>query len=424
MRFPKLLRLCASVLALLSLAACASLYANSAPTPQSTAAELGEASTPQPTTASGATVLTVWLPPQFDAAGGDLAATILQDRLAQFSEQNPQVRVETRVKAESGPGGLMDALLNAQTAAPLALPDLVLLPNSLLPLVAEAGVIHAQDRFADALEDDDWYPFGQQMAVAEGGTYGLPFATDALVVAHRTTAISQVPSSWNSLLNTRIALGFAAGDENATMTIAELLSLREAEATGFAPSEDDLSAVFDLYANGQARQVFPFWLTQYQTQDQTWQALTEGQFPMASAWSQRVFSNRLSEISGALMPTMNGRPFALVRGWVWAVTAPNAENATLAAELAEFLVSPEFLAQYSAAASLLPPRASSLAAWTPGPNQALANQIVVNAVPVPDQTTLDTWGPALQAAVIGLLKQELSPAEAVQSVLAAVSSSQ
>lgn len=368
-------------------------------------------------------MLIVWLPPNFDPAGGDLAATMLQERLALFSDQHPQVRVETRVKAESGPGGLLDSLLNAQTAAPLALPDLVLIPGSLLPLAVQSGVLQAHSSFAQELESEDWYPFAQSLASYDTDTFGMPFAADAFITGYRSTAISQVPPSWNNLLNTRVALGFAAADPNANFTIAQLLALKaEDSPAGFDPSEADLRAVFELYGDGQARQVFPFWLTQYQNTDQTWQAFTEGQLPMVGAWSNQVFSNRLTEISGASMPTLNGRPFAMMRGWLWSVTTPDSERAALAGELAIFLANPEFLAQYSAAASLLPPRPSSLAAWTPDAKQALASQIIVNAVAMPDQATLDKWGPVLQQAVVAILKQESTPIEAVALVLATLAS--
>lgn len=402
------------------LSACAGLYANGAATPAPTTGVGDTTGAPQATEeTAGAIVLSIWLPPSFDPAGGDLAATMLQDRLAQFSEQHPQVRVEARVKAESGPGGLLDALLNAQQAAPLALPDLVLLPGALLPAAAQSGVLQAQEAFAEALDSDDWYPFAKQMANIENDIYGLPFAADAFIVGHRTTAISQVPSNWNTLLNTRIGLGFAAADPQANFTIAQLLALKgEDNAPGFEPSEADLRAVFELYGDGQARQVFPFWLTQYENPDQTWQAFTEGRLPMVAAWSSRVFSDRLTEVNGAPMPTQNGRAFAMMRAWLWAITATDPERSELATELADFLTTPEFLAQYTAAANLLPPRPSSLAAWTPDANQALASQIIADAVPVPDQATQDRWGAALSQAVIAILKQEATPVEAVEMVLA------
>ena len=85
--------------------------------------------------------LTIWLPPQFDPAGGTAASSILADRLAEYNRQNRQIQIETRIKADEGLGGMLDSLLTAQQAAPLALPDFVLLPSGLLPAVAESGII-------------------------------------------------------------------------------------------------------------------------------------------------------------------------------------------------------------------------------------------------------------------------------------------
>lgn len=416
----KMTQRAALCLAMLLLAGCASLYANSAPTatPAANGPTLG---TTQPTEEASRTItLTLWLPPSFDPAGGSLAAGLLQSRLDEFSEQHPQILVLTRIKDETGPGGLLESLTSAQQAAPLALPDVTLMPSSLLPLAARAGIVHAQDAFAEELENEDWYPFAVEMSSVEGEVYGLPFAADALVTAHRSTAISQVPPNWLRLLDTRIAMGFAAADPQARFTLAELLSFGAADSEEFDISEDSLIEVFDFYATGQARGVFPFWLTQYQSNEQTWQAFLEGRLPMVTTWTSQLFANRQSEISGAPIPTQDGQPFSVVRGWAFTITTADAERAELAVELVDFLATPEFLAQYSAVAALLPPRPSSLAAWTPDANQALASQIVTVAVPLPDQDILDRWGEALSPAVVALLKQEATPAEALDSVRAAL----
>lgn len=406
------------IISALLLAGCASLpgggSASATPTVSTSAV-----STPQPTPASeGALTLTIWLPPSFDPASGSLAAGVLLTRLDEFTSQHPQVVINIRIKQESGAGGLLESLVRAKQAAPLALPDLVLAPGGLLLQAARAGVVYPQETLAAQLEGDDWYPFGVQLASVGGKSYGLPFAADALVTAHRSTAISQVPPNWLRLMDTRIAMGFAAADPLARFTLVQLLSLQASDEAeeGFDIPPGDLLEVFDFYSTGQARGVFPFWLTQYQSNEQTWQAFTEGRLPMVTAWTSRLFVTHQSEISGAPIPTQNGRPFTLVRGWVWAVTTPNTERANLAAELIEFLSTPEFLAQYSASAGLLPARPSSLAAWAPGANQALASQIVADAMALPDDETLQRWGTALTETVVALLKQEVTPLDAVENV--------
>jgi ABC-type glycerol-3-phosphate transport system substrate-binding protein len=351
---------------------------------------------------------------------------MLQSRLGEFSEQHPQVRINTRVKAEAGAGGLLDSLLSAQQAAPLALPDLALLPGSLLPLAAEANVLQPIAAVSDALNSDDWYPFAKQIVSWQSEDYGLPFVGDALVLAYRSTAVPSAPANWQQLLAARNSLGFAAADPQALFILMQLLSLQSDQepSANFVVSTEDLTDVFEFLADGQAQEVFPYWLNQYQNSDQTWQAFTEGSLPMTVAWTSQVFANQQSEIVGTPLPTRDGKPFTVLRGWVWAITATNADRAALAADLAEFLASPEFLAQYSAAASLLPLRPTSLAAWSPDDRQALASQIIVTAAALPDQNTLEIWGKAVSPAVIAILKQEMTTAQAVESVRVALATSQ
>ncbi|MCW5873771.1 MAG: extracellular solute-binding protein [Anaerolineales bacterium] len=409
-------RLLLTALLALCLAGCAGLTASLVETPNATSSSAAIISTAQPTpNIDRALTLTLWLPPQFDPSSGSLAASMLQNRLEEFTGQHPQVIIHTRIKEESGAGGLLESLKRAQNAAPLALPDVSLIPVGLLPQAAAAGVLHAQERLSSELGSNDWYPFAVALATVDEQRYGLPFVADGLVAAHRTTAISQVPPTWVRLMDTRIALGFAAADPQARFTLLQLMSLPTG-ANEPAITDRNLLEVFDFYATGQARNVFPFWLTQYQSNEQTWQAFSEGRLPMVTAWTSQVFANRQTEISGAALPTQNGQPFTLVRGWVWGVTTQNPERAALASELIEFLSTPEFLAQYSAAASMLPPRPSSLAAWAPDSNQALASQLVNNARPLPDQETLERWGVALSEAVVAVLKQEMTATDAAESL--------
>jgi ABC-type glycerol-3-phosphate transport system substrate-binding protein len=370
---------------------------------------------------SSAVVITIWLPPAFDTAAGNLAASMLAGRLAEFTEQHPQVRIQTRVKAEDGTGGLLDSLLSAQTAAPLSQPDLILLPHLQLETAVQSRVLYPMSELTSEHESDDWYSFAENMITVEGQAYALPFAADALVVAHRPTAISKVPPTWAALIDAQLPLGLAVADPWAQFTQAELFSLQSNEEETEVPfTQDQLVQLFEFYAAAEDQGVFPFWLTQYETYEQSWQAFIEGRVPMVVAWTSQLFDSRNVEISGAPLPTKYGDEFTLVKGWVWAISTPYPDRASLVAELAEFLSTAEFIAQWTAAAGMLPPRTSSLAAWSPDAKQALASQIIGNAQPLPPRTSLELWGQPLAQAMTAILKKELSPDEAMRNVLAAV----
>jgi multiple sugar transport system substrate-binding protein len=406
------------------LSACAGILPTEAPTPPTATSnpQAGQTEAVEPTEGqSQSTDLVVWLPPQFDPAAGGLAASMLQSRIGEFAGQHPQIRVQIRVKAEEGTGGMLDSLQQAQAAAPLALPDLVLLPHTQLSAAVNAGVSHPVTNMLGSTES--WYAFARDMAAVDGEIYAIPFAADALVAAFRPSAVESFPANWSALLESQLTLGFAAADPDALFAIAQLISAEPIDsntAGSFSPSQDTLNAVLSFIETGTERGNFPFWLNQYQTQEQSWQAFTEGRVPMVVTRMSRVLDARNVDVIGAPLPTDDGDAFALVHGWVWSVTSTQSESSQLATELAEFLTAPEFLAQWTAAAGLLPTQPASLAAWAPDARQALASQIVNGARAVPDETLLDLWGTPLSEAVIGLLKQEISAEEAVQAVLAAV----
>lgn len=418
-----LLFTCAALL----LSSCSGLVVGTPQASQSSTEAASATNSGQSTASVGESLtLTLWLPPQFDPAGGSVSAGMLQSRLEEFGNQHPQVQLSLRVKAESGPGGLLDSLLAAQEAAPLALPDLVLLPGTLVASAIESEILQGNATLGIELGSDDWYAFAKQMASLNELTYGLPFAGDGLVLAYRSTAVAQAPASWQQLLAARKPLGFAAADPQAQFSLAQLLSLQSAEESTeeLAISDASLLTFFQFLADGQAKEIFPFWLNQYQNNDQTWQAFTEGRLPMTAAWTSQIFANQQGEINGAPLPTKSSETATLVKGWVWAITSKDEQVAALAADLAKFLTAPEFMAQYTAAAGLLPARASSLAAWSPDDDQALASQILGTAVAYPDEATLNRWGAALFPAVIAVLKQESTPAQAVQSVRDSLANSQ
>jgi ABC-type glycerol-3-phosphate transport system substrate-binding protein len=125
-------------------------------------------------------------------------------------------------------------------------------------------------------------------------------------------------------------------------------------------------------------------------------------------------------VASTPLPTPDGEYYTLAQGWAWAISSPDRDKAELSGELAEFLAGPEFVAQWSAAAGLLPPRPSSLAAWSPDSRQALASQILDGAMALPSDAELEGWGGPLSQAVIAILKQELTAEEAMQMVLEAV----
>jgi len=368
-------------------------------------------------------VLRLWVPPQFAPDNGTPAGDLLQTRLDQYTAQRPDVRIETRVKASSGTGGLLDSLSTANAAAPLAVPDLILLPRASLEIAALKGLLFPYDGLTSILNEDDWYPFAQELARLQTSTFGLPFAADALVSLHRPAEIENPPVDWLSMLELGQPLAFPAAEEEAYFTLAEYLStgaqIQDAEGRPILDSPA-LTSVLTFYQEAEAAGVMPFWLTQFTTDEQSWEAFQENQVDMVITWTTRYLSTLSGDTTASPIITQDGTPLTLADGWVWALSNPQTERHALSVDLAEFLTQGEFLAQWTETAGYLPPRASALEGWSNVALRGLVEQIVQSARIIPPNDIMAVIGPALQQATVNVLKQQSNPVsaanEAVESI--------
>jgi multiple sugar transport system substrate-binding protein len=406
------------------LAGCAGLQlpsfgSSSTPTPAATETRAPTAAptTETPGTPAGPTVLNLWVPPEFDPSGGLLGSELLQTRLDEYTAQRPEVRIEVRVKAADGPGGILDTLSSANAAAPLALPDLALLAREQLETAALKGLLFPYEGLSAPLEAGDWFPYAQQLARVQDSTFGLPFAGDALVLLYRPAEIETTPRDWASALETAKPLAFPAADLGALFTLAQYQST-------LAPIFDEegrplleaaaLEEVLAFYQQGEAAGLIPVWLSQLTTDEEAWQAYMDARASFSFTWASRYFSSPPGDTSADLMPTRDGTPFALADGWVWALTNPQTDRHSLSVDLAEFLTAADFLADWTAEAGYLPPRAEALAGWSNASLRNLADRIVRSAAVLPPNDVLAAVGPALQEATLNVLRQQSDPETAAR----------
>jgi ABC-type glycerol-3-phosphate transport system substrate-binding protein len=368
-------------------------------------------------TPSEPTVLRIWLPPQFDPGDGSLAGDLLQERLDEFAGRRAGVRIEVRVKATSGPGGLLDSLSAANAAAPLALPDLILLPRAELETAALKGLLYPFDGLSSALDEDDWYPYAQQLAHLQDTTFGLPFAGDGLVLLYRPAEVGAPPEDWETTLALNQPLVFPAAEEQALYTLAQYL------ATGARIQDSEGRPVLDPQALGQvliffqkaeSAGIMPFWITQFSTDEQAWEAYHENRANLVVTWTSRYLSLLPGDTGAVPLPGPSGDAFTLANGWVWALSSPQVERHPLSAELAEFLTAGVFLARWTAEAGYLPPRAAALSGWSNPTLQSLVDSIVRAAQIIPPTDLLTVLSPALHQATVEVLKEQTDPAAAAQ----------
>jgi ABC-type glycerol-3-phosphate transport system substrate-binding protein len=85
--------------------------------------------------------------------------------------------------------------------------------------------------------------------------------------------------------------------------------------------------------------------------------------------------------------------------------------------LAEFLTADEFLAAWSYAAGYLPPRVDALLRWQDEDLRQAIEQISYSAHLIPSIDLISSLGPALEQAVVKVLKAESDPQTAAQAVI-------
>jgi multiple sugar transport system substrate-binding protein len=386
---------------------------------------------------AGPVTLTIWLPPRFDPASGTEAGNLLAARLEEFSLRRPGVRLDVRVKALDGAGGLLDSLTAASAAAPLALPDLIALPHHLMEAAALKGLLHPLDTFTPSLENSDWYDYAVELSRLQDTSFGIPLAGDALLIAYRPAVLLDPPRTWEEVLLLEKPLIFTAADPQALTTLALYM------AAG-GPVQDEqgrpmldaaiLAQLFTFYQSAEINQVMPFWLTQYETFDQAWAGYLDNPAALTITWLSRYLLEEAAlaqevplpaeegfieedPLAAAPLPTPTGAAFTLANGWALSLAGAQPAKQALAIELAEFLIESNFLALWTEAANLLPPRAEVLAGWTNDPAKALVRQVASSAHMFPSSDVLTSLAPHLQQATLQILKQQAEPVSLAQTTV-------
>jgi len=379
--------------------------------------------TPVASLPMGGLLVRIWLPPEFDPKGNSTASELLNTRLEEYAAANPEVRLEVRVKALDGPGGLLDSLVAANAAAPLALPDLVLLPRPLLESAGLKGLLYPYDGLTKVMDDLSWFEYARQLAYLKASIYGIPFAGDAMVLAHRPSLLESVPHNLDAMLSLGEVLLFPATDPQALFTLymyqAEGGRMQDAQGR---PSLDEASLIKTLEYDQLASLsgVMPYSLTQYSNDAQVWEAFLGNPYPMAVTWVSASLSQMQTEqddLAMAPLPTPDGVPFTLATGWSWVLAGQDSARRTLSVKLVEYLVEKDFLAEWTYAAGYLPPRSDALQSWQEAKVRQVIEQISYSAWMMPSADLAATLGPALEQAVVSVLKAQSDPQTAAEAVI-------
>lgn len=344
--------------------------------------------------------LRVWLPAQFNPTADNPAADLMAQRLREFESQHSDLKIEVRIKQAEAEGDILNALSVTSAAAPGTLPDLVLLSRSDLELAAVLGLLHPIDGLSTSLDDPNWYGYAQQLAHIQNTGYGVPFMGDALVLVYYPE-LGQI-ATWEDVLASEGDIVFPAGNSQALVGLSLYASAggEILDAQGLPTLDQEvLTRVLTLVQEGVSKEIFPASLANITTEAQTLQIYRSASANKAIVW---YLSYRPSEDGAVIpLPGLNEMSFSYATGWIWALAGANPENQQLAVELAEFLVTEDFIADWTRATGYLPTRPSTVEE-----GDRAMTAILESAQPIPSNDVLAVLGPLMQEALTRVLNGE------------------
>lgn len=372
--------------------------------------------------------LELWLPEALNPYGGGEGSEALAQQLSDFSDSYPDLQVDVVVKRAHGRGGLIDFMRTARDAAPSVLPDLIVVDASDLATVAGSGLVQPLDDFLAPAASDDRFPFATTMGKVEGQTVGVIVGADMQHLAYRPALFDSPPLSWSQVISAPASFLFPAGGYDGQVNDATLIQylgaggkLTDAEGNP-ALEEGVMIDVLDFYSRCITNTVIaPTQVLTATHVDQVWETFKQGEGGMTVVRASRYWPEADETIAPAPIPTKNGQPISIARGWALAMVTDDPSRQDLAMQLFDWLTAPHHNASWTQAAGYLPGTRSSLRLWRVAEEQrTVLRNLLDAAIPPPRPIVLEKIGLPMQQALTSVLQGNASPEEAASEAVEAL----
>ena len=372
-----------------------------------------------------AITLTIWTKETFSPADPE-AGPVLAKIFSAFSAEHGDVALEYILKKPYGKGGLLDFLRTTSRVVPAALPDLIVLDTVELNQAAQEGLLQPLDELLDEEILGDVFPFALQAGSLDGHLIGLQFEADIQHLAYNTALLPAPPLTWAEVFTAGVSYVFPAGGEEEKVNDAFLIQYfapggRLVDEDGRpALDQELLTQVLEFYQEGRKKNVIPLSILECKTLEDCWTLYLSGKAAMTNVDSHHYLLEGMKQpdTSFAPIPTRDGQPMTVSRGWALALVSADPARQVLAVELIARLMHPENMAAWNRAAGHLPTRRSALQYMgLPEDYRAFLQTQLEAAYPQPVVPGYENIAKALQRAIQNVLLNDLSPAEAAAGVL-------
>ena len=405
----------------------------SAPAPVPT--RPGEPSLPlSDTTPSGVAVLTWWTPEFISPKAGQAGGGLMGEYLSQFEQdQGGRVKVNPVLKARYGKGGLLDYLRTAQPVAPGILPDVVVLDTAELEKAAGLGLLQPLDKLLPPQLLAELYPFAREVGKFDGQQLAIQYIADLDHVVYSRARVPVPPLNWNTLLVNKTRFLFPAGnpqpatagsltDDVQAIFVSQYVSaggVMKAQNRQLVLQEEPLLRVLTFYSEGQVAGVLPPGAFDLVDPDAAFNVYAHGEVDMANVSALRFLASQesLPNTEFAPLPGWDGPAPALARGWALAITTTDPGRQKVAAEFIMWLLDAQRSGAWAEAAGWLPVMPQGWQPWGSTPYYDFLQQQLATAIVHPAGPGYAQTAGQLRKAILAVLKDRVSPGQAVQVAL-------
>lgn len=332
------------------------------------AATVALSSPPQPSTS--VTSLRLWIPPEIGART-ESGAEELVGQIRAYGTMHSNMTVITEQKPIEGAGGLLNYLQTGREVAPSILPDVVAVPTSLLTDTRVKDLFFPLEGVIDSEFLNDIYPAPISQIASSDHLYGYPFASTGLthLVYNPAVITETIPLNWTRFISdTSHTLVFPADSREGAMLglqfyLAEGGTLVNQSGQMALEAEPLSRALANIAVNrGNLLQS-----QQFKTLDESWQYYQLGLSDTIWMRAEYLLGRQLADLSliekqeFSAVPGPDGALVPLTTSWSWAVTTSDPVRQVAAADLIQYLTTPDNLANWSERSQVMPARRSAMA---------------------------------------------------------------
>ncbi|NPV66211.1 MAG: extracellular solute-binding protein [Anaerolineae bacterium] len=395
-----------------------------APTPTATPIPATPASTPAPALTRPEIVL--WWPVTLYPAAGSPAEEALLSQLDAFrASYNRSLLL--RVKRLEGVGGIMSTLRNASSVAPLALPDLVLLPREEMVTAAQTGLIFPLEGHLPATLIDGLYPAARDLGTVSGTLFGLPFLLEAQHVVYRPAAYPTAPDDLADLVGARRPFALVIGRQ--TNVSDTLLIQYVAEGGRLADDqgrpvldEEPLRRLLTQYRAALDDGLLPPDILDALQASNYWGRFQSGGLALIGIDSTTYLAQRANvpEAVAASLVSAESPTQTTLHGWLWALATPDSDRQAAAQEFLTWIMQPDQQGALSQALGRLPSQRAALRLWSDDDYVDLVDRLLSAPTPILPEEVSSSVASALQDALEAVLRREQTPETAAATAVLAV----